>query len=278
MTTFKIVPIELSDIKLFGDSKYNSNNHGNVRPEDYLHVLSQSYTEKWINLFKPEYKKITIDNPHYIHLLKLADDIEKKTGKIPYIFMEDIKPLLKELEHHFDGTNYFVRVNNVSLKYGLHGTGPYTNIKDIIESSITCMNGHSPIYPNVTKLDIYLLPWVNIEKVNEFRVFVFNNRITAISQQNLYLTLYDDLSIEKIHENLQLIVDYFTQEIVGKITWISSYNYDFAIVDGKPYFIEMGCFGKEYAAGSALFHWVLDEDILYGKNGDSIIEFRYTVG
>lgn len=277
MTTFKIVPIELSDIKLYGDSKYNSNNHGNVRPEDYLHILSQSHTEKWIDLFKPKYKKITIDDPHLIHLLKLADDIEKKTGKIPHIFMEDIKPLLKDLSHHFDGTNYFVRVNNVSLKYGIHGTGPYTNIKDIIESSVTCMKGHTPIYPNVSKLDIYLLPWVNIEKVNEFRVFVFNNKITAISQQNLYQTLYNTQSLEKIHENLQLIVDYFTHEIVDKITWISSYNYDFAIVDGKPYFIEMGCFGKEYAAGSALFHWILDEDILYGKNGDNIIEFRYTV-
>jgi hypothetical protein len=39
----------------------------------------------------------------------------------------------------------------------------------------------------------------------------------------------------------------------------------------------MNCFGKEYAAGSALFHWLLDEDILYGKSGSELIEFRYTV-
>ena len=43
MTTFKIVPIELSDIKLHGDTKYNSNNHGSVSPDDYLDILSQSY-------------------------------------------------------------------------------------------------------------------------------------------------------------------------------------------------------------------------------------------
>ena len=53
MTTFKIVPIELSDIKLHGDTKYNSNNHGSIRPDDYLYILSQSYTEKWIDLFTP---------------------------------------------------------------------------------------------------------------------------------------------------------------------------------------------------------------------------------
>jgi len=277
MFTFKIIPIELSDIKLHGDTKYNSNNHGSIRPDDYFHILSQSYTEKWIDLFKPEYKKITIDNPDYLYLLKLANNVGKITGKIPHIFMEDMKPLFEELKHHFDGTNYFVKVNNVSLKYGLHNIGPYNNIQKIIESLVTCIEGHTPIYPNVKKVDIYLLPWVYIQPINEFRVFVCDNKITAISQQNLYYKLYDEESIQKIPENLNIIVDYFYKEILPKITWISSYSYDFAIVDNKPYFIEMNCFGKEYAAGSALFHWLLDEDILYGRSKNDIIEFRYTI-
>lgn len=46
MTKFRIIPIKLSDIKLHGDTKYNSNNHGSVRPDDYNFVLSQSYTDK----------------------------------------------------------------------------------------------------------------------------------------------------------------------------------------------------------------------------------------
>lgn len=44
-------------------------------------------------------------------------------------------------------------------------------------------------YANISrckKVDIYLLPWVDIQPVNEFRVFVCNNKITAISQQNLH--------------------------------------------------------------------------------------------
>lgn len=277
MNNFKITPIELSDIKLHGDNKYNSNNHGSVRPDNYFHILSQSYTDKWIDLFKPEYKKFTIDNPNYLYSLKLANNVGKITGHIPKIFTEDMEPLFDEYKKYFDGTNYFVKVNNVSLKYGVHGIGPYNNIQSIIESSVTCIEGHTPIYPDVKKLDVYLLPWVNIERVNEFRVFVCGNKITAISQQNLYQKLYSEQNILKIPQNLHLIVDYFNKEIVTKITWISSYSYDFAIVDNKPYFIEMNCFGKEYAAGSALFHWLLDEDILYGKTGDDIIEFRYTV-
>ena len=69
---FNIKPIELTDIRLHGDEKYNSNNHCSTRPEDYLHVLSQSYTEKWIDLFKPDYTKITIDEPNYLYLLHLC--------------------------------------------------------------------------------------------------------------------------------------------------------------------------------------------------------------
>lgn len=57
---------------------------------------------------------------------------------------------------------------------------------------------------------------------------------------------------------------------------METYTYDFAILsNNKPYLIEFNCFGKEYAAGSALFHWLIDEDKLY--NSDGKIYFRYTV-
>jgi len=42
----------------------------------------------------------------------------------------------------------------------------------------------------------------------------------------------------------------------------------------SPYFIEQNVFGKEYAAGSSLFHWIIDEEILYQK-GTPVVYFRY---
>ena len=64
--------------------------------------------------------------------------------------------------------------------------------------------------------------------------------------------------------------------ISKKITWISNYTYDFAIINNnQPYLIELNSFGKEYAAGSALFHWILDEKILY-NNSDNNIEGSMT--
>lgn len=42
----------------------------------------------------------------------------------------------------------------------------------------------------------------------------------------------------------------------------------------------MNSFGKEYAEGSALFHWILNSEILYNNFTDQknkFIEFRYTI-
>jgi hypothetical protein len=111
--------------------------------------------------------------------------------------------------------------------------------------------------------------------------------LTAISQQacyskftidqNLlnsnYLNLNDGTNItELLQLYAKIIVDYFESDIKPKLNHITSYTYDFAICCDKnnmrnqfiPYFIEPNSFGKEYAAGSALFHWILDEDKLYG--------------
>lgn len=275
---FNIKSIKLTDIQLHGDEKYNSNNHG-IKPDDYEYTIDQSSTNKWIDLFKSDYIKITIDNPQHIYLCKLANKVGQVTGNIPNLFIEDMEEIFVNYGKDIFGvTGFFVKVNNVSLKYGKHGLGPYYNMRSIIESCVTCIKGHTPIRWNTTQLDIYLIPWVKVEPNNEFRVFVYKNKITAISQQNLYSVLYNDISIQEIPNKLTIILDYFNNVVTNKINWISNYTYDFAIVDNKPYFIEMNCFGKEYAAGSALFHWILDEKILYNsfENGNNIVEFRYT--
>ena len=49
---------------------------------------------------------------------------------------------------------------------------------------------------------------------------------------------------------------------------------DLALLENDiPYFIELNSFGEEMAAGSACFHWILDNDILYGR--EDKVYFRY---
>lgn len=291
--SYKIKPIKLDDIVQYDKEKYNSNNHwvNDVRPEDYDDVLAQTHTSKWINLFK-NFKYINISNPVWLSWLKQANEICSQTGKFSQLFDDEMDEICFELEKQsnirkiFNKTGYFVRVNNVSLKYGQHEEGPYYSLRQILESVVSCIRGHTPIKSDTTNLDIYLMEWVNISPEYEFRVFVYQNKITAISQQNIYsLLLNTNSNISsntfefKIKEKLDIIVKYFYNTIVDKVDWIDTYSIDIAIVNSQAYFIELNSFGKEYAAGSALFHWLLDESILYNKfeTKENIIEFRYTI-
>ena len=278
---FNIKKIPLDDIIVYDKQKYNSNNHwsDNMKPNDYFDKISNGYTSKWIHIFKPKYKTIVLNNKTDLKWMKNANKIGMQTGKFSELFQDELEEtvnrLNKEHKRIFDGTEYFIRTENVSLKYGQHGIGPYKNIKSIIESIVSCIAGHTPIYSDTTEIIIYLIPWTKINDENEFRVFVHKNKITAISQQNIYKKLYDDISLDK----LNAIVTYFESNIKDKIKWTDSYTYDFVFIKNddilEPYFIELNSFGKEYAAGSALFHWLLDENKLYGID-HNIIYVRFT--
>ena len=56
----------------------------------------------------------------------------------------------------------------------------------MIESLVTCNVFHSPMRKIKGDLKLYFIPWQDLHKDTEFRVFVKNNRITGVSQQHLY--------------------------------------------------------------------------------------------
>ena len=126
------------------------------------------------------------------------------------------------------------------------------------------------------------MPWVSIPVDKEYRVFVYNNKITAISQQHLY-DVYKDTIEEHYENHITIINSYFELFIKHHIQHISSYCIDIAVLEGdRPYFIEINPFGKEYSSGSSLFGWVEDWDILIGNitpesDEEPDIYFRYTI-
>lgn len=133
-----------------------------------------------------------------------------------------------------------------------------------------------------------MFPWIEINDSLEFRIFVHNKKITCISQQDIYnrnevlykVGDYDSDESEKKRNEIckrwvKLILDYFESKIKQSIK-LDSYSIDLSLINGEtPYFIETNVFGKEYAAGSALFHWLKDEDKLYSDG--STIYFRYVL-
>ena len=321
MKAISIKAISITEVREFDKIKYNTNNHwvDNIRPNDYDEVIQNTHTNKWIyNFRKNEDITILEINAKYdIYWMKKSFEIGSQTKRFPNQFIEDLEDMDTKFKILTSGIfdnerKWFIRSESVSLKEGIHGTGPYTNFKNVIESIVTCSRGHTAIKPDVEnqKIILYLTPWIQEfenKETQEFRIFVCNNKITAISQQDLYKvnTYLDNLNeierTEKINEWCNIILEYFENIIKTKITHLSSYVIDLALLKKnkntvysgtyesyesyEPYFIEINSFGKEYAAGSALFGWIQDEDVLYGRKNNvdnqdnqdnQYLEFRYT--
>ena len=266
--------INLDDVVKYDKERFNSNNHwiDDIKPDDYEQRLDETNTKYWINNYRKDYKVIKINDQKHIRWMKMCMKISSQTGKFSNLFEDELEEFLKEYDgiYNINSSNkYFIRTENVSLKYGQHKTGPYNSLRMIIESLVSSVDGHSPIKDNTEEITLYLLPFIEIEDSKEFRVFVCNNRITAISQQNLYSNVFKNVqNCEKvINKYVQIILEYYESHIKSVLPY-SDYTYDFALIgnNDEPFFIEPNSFGKEYAAGSSLFHWELDYDILYGKN------------
>lgn len=288
MDNIIIQQITLDDVVKYDKERFNSNNHwvNDIRPDDYEQRLEETNTKYWINKFRKDFKTIAIDDPKHLRWMKECMEISSQTGKFSELFCDEMEEFLKEYEGVYNidpNGNYFIRTENVSLKYGQHKTGPYNNLRMIVESLVSSTCGHTPIKDNTTEIVLYLLPFIEIEEHTEFRVFVCGKKITAISQQNLYSNVFKN--VEKcegvINKYIHTILEYFESNIKNVLPY-SDYTYDFAIVGDQcePFFIEPNSFGTEYAAGSALFHWKMDYDILYGIENDkkmNKVYFRYVV-
>lgn len=270
---------------IYDKIKYNTNNHWSDKgkPKNYTEVMERDETQHWMHLKHDFIRSFSLNVNKYQWLLE-ADQIGLQTRKFPESYREELDDLLNDYNMDDFEEPMFVRTENVSLKSGQHGVGPYKNLKMIMESLVTCRPTHTPFNKTGLKdytddIEIYLFKWnekITEDGLREFRVFVYNNNITCISQQNLYTAntlLQNNPELIKVY--VDAIVEYHKKHIQNKLGY-DSYSLDMSIIDELDvYFIEINCFGKEYAAGSALFHWIDDEEKMYSDG--STIYFRYTV-
>ena len=277
----RIVRIDVDDVIHHDKTKYNTNNHwiDEKRPDDYDQKVNQGNTSNWINSFHDSYHTITLDSQD-LTWMKKAFKVGRMTGEFSKLYQDELDDLLLKYSDvpFFDGTKYFVRTEYVSLKYGMHGAGPYTNLKEIIESMVSSIEGHTAFKDEDISCTIFLMKWLDdLDPLKEFRIFVKDNKITALSQQNLYVdnTWLKDKTDNDIRRLVYQIINHFNVHIKGHFIHVRDYVMDLAIVNDEPYFIEINSFGKEYASGSSLFHWINDYDQLYGNNKE--IQIRIAI-
>jgi hypothetical protein len=264
---------------------FNTNNHEyseeQPAPPDYKESMNKTKTKNWIDIFhKDNYKTLTLGQTD-LKWMNKALSIGLITGKCSHIYDDELEMTCNKYKDLVPKGKWFIRSDSVSLKEGKHGIGPYDNIKDIIESMVTTKPGHTCYDQEDTECKIYFMNWQQMNPDKEFRVFVYKNEITAISSQHLYTInkWLNSLSELEITEVVHKILDFFETDIKENLSYLESYTFDFAFINdnnesfGQPYFIEPNGFGKCYAAGSALYHWIYDHDTLHESD---TIELRYT--
>jgi hypothetical protein len=185
----------------------------------------------------------------------------------------------------------FVRSDSYSLKTGVHGAGPYNSLMEVLESLSTPRLGHDPLDDATPEVGLKLYRWgwqPELDPYMEVRVFVWRGDVVAISQQHLYRRHAD------LHPSMELVVprdtshslrgwackvlDAWTTQFKPRLErskswgqWVTrGITLDVGCLKGQggsvePFFIEINPSGAQYAAGSALFHWVKDEAILHGQ-------------
>jgi len=288
---FRMAKVEIKRYFLdhvFGENKvlFNVNNLYDERPEDYSEVVNSGNTRFWIDQFhKGNYQTLKLDG-FDVNWMAKAAKIGVFKRKFSHLYDDELEYTLNKYHDAFEKIKendpegaergWFIRVESVSLKYGMHGAGPYKNLKEIIESLVTSSSGHECVKPDSTEITLYFMKWLDMHPNKEFRIFVKDNKITAISDQHLY-TINDWLNTktdEEIEKMVHKILEYFEENIKSKMEFMGSYVMDLALIgeEETPYFIEPNSFGKNYASGSALFHWVYDHDALHDND---VIQFRY---
>lgn len=283
--------------------KYNGSNHwdNNKRPEDYNAVQDHFKTCHWIDALKGEaYQTFKIPKKDVAWMHKAYRSIytlvDWRTGKFPNSKADDLNDILDGCQYSEINkklNQYFLRTDYASFKRTRwRENRQYSkDMRYVYESLVMSDPAHSPLGYEVLDeshecddIKLYLIPWQDIDTDREFRVFIHQNEVTAISQQNCYevndtlCLLNSEERSKKIRKWCDLIEEDFHEKIKPKLTGIDSCVLDIAIIDQEkeevPYPIELNPFGKEYTSGSALFNWVAHKQILCGGDLKKLF-FRY---
>ncbi|MCA9750262.1 MAG: hypothetical protein KC414_14225, partial [Romboutsia sp.] len=164
----KIKEISIEDVLANDKILYNVNNlwkDNNVanKPEDYSDKLKSCNTKNWLYKFhdKASIHEIFISNKD-IKWMKEASRIGQLTGDFPKMYAEELEDFCSNsniiIPESNNNKGWFIRSETVSLKNSKHGTGPYYDLKSIIESLVTSRCGHSCLDRDIMDITLYLIP------------------------------------------------------------------------------------------------------------------------
>ena len=165
---------------------------------------------------------------------------------------------------------YFMRLSSTSGK-NYQDVRPMCTTEDILSNLIKNKIFVKREYGRKNK-DTYLIliPWNDdMDERYEFRIFVKDGKLVAASQQwwsTLFNYTQEEIDIiDKAINNISFLKDIIYQDYIGDV-YIDINEKVCKLVEINPY-------GAHCGAGSSLFNWITDYDILYNKVNDP--QLRY---
>jgi len=223
-----------------------------------------------------------------VQILMLYARVGSLSGRVPrspdgsaFDNREDLNQVARRLSESWKEGEWFYRFTRASPKDGLRAF-PGTDAKTVIAAIATSKRALQAL-ENGNKI-LYFVPFRTDWHVdNEFRVFIRNRIITAVSQYSPYHSNLAHLEDADLLQKLTLIVP-FCYEVLRKIslTNIRDCTIDVLVSNaalpeakiGKCELIELNTFGYWLAAGASLFDWLTDFNKLYGLTSQNAIYFR----
>jgi hypothetical protein len=263
-----------------------------ISSDEYRHQLSLTNKNVWNQYFPDPQETIKIHLSYsYCKILEQASVVGYlKRGRPSNIEeLEEIENYIRTFLPDTSTKPWFVRVNEASPKDGLYDAGPLLSAKDIVTSLSTSLRIHkafNSLKPACGDI-LYLVPWRrDWNEELEFRVFVHEGRVTCFSQYVWHRDVGWGGNSNSIQIVSAKILEFCNNKVIP-IFPLTSYVVDVIIIletdvkireineDTKLIVevIEFNSFGVELASGSALFHWINDFDILYGKYDSVVVKY-----
>lgn len=232
----------------------------------YAEQISTTHSQHWYPslMEKPgltfESVLIELDEDDLNVLKRYA--VDPKAPKIQEL-AQRIKIAGESLNHPF----LFVRLNSVSPKprrlshnrFNVKSVGwEHRALELLMESSRTRHTLHNPLWDHY----IMIRKFVPIEEWQEFRCFIYKNRLTAISQYHCYQK-YKKLAGQK--SKIRDMIYKFYRENFVYIPYEDCVMDVIISDDDYVQIVEFNSFGPDGMAGSSLYNWDIDEKILLGE-------------
>lgn len=203
--------------------------------------------------------------------LAKAGQVGILTKRYPTLYEDELQSIEAKLQP-LPSPLYFARLSRCSTKGGQGGVGPFHTAKQVVTALVTsyrCVIAFERLEP----VGLYLLPFQpHFDCDKEFRVFVNNCKVTAMSQYNEAEECgwgrHPDTDLQKIVDStIGLLDEMLRQAAELSLALPTCFTLDVfchADQDFAVELIELNSFGAQLAAGSCLFDWVTDYDLLYG--------------